>query len=206
MKTKDALGRLEGVQTIGSIMSVMGVNRARAIYLVHRLRNGGYVRTRMGPGRKRVYDISFGNKLGGTSYYEIINRHSPIKLLEPETYKIYGREVSLEETLVFAIKSRKIRLILASLALFKSINNWSLLYRLVKANNAGRKAGALYDLSKKIMRVRRMDGRISRLLMPSKGQKYEYIVEGLGSKDFRKIEDKWKVYIPFNMADLEDYT
>lgn len=205
MDIREALKKLEGVQTIDSIMSILNANRARAIYLVHRLRKEGYVKTLMATDRRRVYYISFENKLGGASYYEIINRNSPVKLVEPETHRTYGREVSLEETLVFALNSGKLRLVLASLALFGKIDDWPLLYRLAKANGIQRKVGALYDLSRKLMRTKRMDGRTKRRMMPRKGERYQYIIEGFGSSDYKAIEDKWKVYIPFNRADLEDY-
>lgn len=205
MDIREALKKLEGVQTIDSIMSILNANRTRAIYLVHRLRKEGYVKTLMTTDRRRVYYISFENKLGGASYYEIINRNSPVKLVEPETHRTYGREVSLEETLVFALNSGKLRLVLASLALFGKIDDWPLLYRLAKANGIQRKVGALYDLSRKLMRTKRMDGRTKRRMMPRKEDRYQYIIEGFGSSDYKAIEDKWKVYIPFNRADLEDY-
>jgi hypothetical protein len=205
MKTKEILKRLDGVQTIESVMSILGSNKTRAVYAIHRLRKEGYVKTLMAPDRRRVYYISFENKLGGTSYYQIINSHSPVKLSEPETYKIYGREVSLEETLIFAVKSRKLRLVLASLALFRDINNWSLLYKLAKANRVERKVGALYDLSKKIMRVRRMNRRIRGLMLPKDNDMWVDVIEGFGSSDFMDVENLWKVRIPFNRSDLEDY-
>ena len=199
------LRKLDGVQTIESIMSILGANKTRAIYVVHKLRKNGYVKTLLAPDRRRVYYISYENKLGGTSYYEIINRHSPIKLSEPETYKIYGRDVSIEETLIFAIKSRKIRLILASLALFKSIHNWSLLYKLARVNRVERKVGALYDLSRKIMRVRRMNRRIRGRMLPKGNDPWVDVIEGFGSTDFTGVENIWKVHLPFNRSDMEGY-
>ncbi len=205
MKTREELRKLEGVQTVESIMSILGANKTRAIYVVHKLRDEGFVKTLMAPDRRRVYYISYENRMGGTSYYEIINMYSPVKLTEPETYKIYGRDVSLEETLVFAIKSRKIRVILAALALFKSIHDWSLLYKLARENRAERKVGALYDLSRKIMRVRRMNRRIRGLMLPKKNSPWIDVIEGFGSRDFIGVEKIWKVRIPFNKADLEGY-
>ena len=92
-----------------------------AIYYLYVLRKDGYVKTRRQSNNRRVYNISLDNKLGGKSYYDIINRYSPIKISTPVIHKIYGKEPSLEETLIYAIKTKSLRTILASLALFKKL-------------------------------------------------------------------------------------
>lgn len=132
MKTQDIINRINGIQTIESIKSALKINNTRAIYLIYRLRKKGYVTTKQGPNHTRIYNISIENALGGASYIDIINKYSPIKLSSSEVYKIYGREISIEETIIFALKTRKLRYVLASLALFKKIKNWNELYRLAK--------------------------------------------------------------------------
>lgn len=199
------LEKLKGTQTIESVMSLLDVSREKAIYHIHRLRKKGYLKTKR-QGNKRVYYISFENKLGGTSYYDIINKNSPIKISGAEIYKIYGKEPSLEETLVYAIKTKSLRTILASLALFRKIHNWAKLYKLSKNNHIERQVGALYELSRKIMRTRRMTKRFLNHSLPKKKDKYVYVIDNLSSDDFKEIERKWKVYLPFNNADLEGYT
>ena len=173
------------------------------------LRKEGYIKTQRTPSNKRVYNISFENKQGGKSYYDIINRYAPneLRVKSSEIYKIYGRDISLEESFIFALKSRKIRLVLASLSLFTKITNWFLLYRLAKANNLIRETGALYDLSRMIMRIRHMDGRVQKLMLTSKENKRKYIINGYKTKDktIKEIENCWKIYIPFNKEDLENY-
>lgn len=207
MLKKDLLKKLEGIQTIDTVMSILDVNKQQAIYHVYRLRKEGYVKTQRSPSKRRVYHISRENRQGGISYYEIINSHSPVKLSITQTYRIYGRDVSCEETLIFALKSKKIRVILASLALFKKIKDWKLFYKLAKANKVERKAGALYDLSRQLMRTKRMDGRFRRLMMPEADDKFQFIIEGLKTKEekYRIIEKRWKVFLPFNKNDLEGY-
>lgn len=133
-----------------------------------------------------------------------MNKYSPIKLATSETHKIYGKKPSLEKTLIYAIKTKDLRKILASLALFKKIKNWSLLYKLAKQNNLKREVGALYDLSRKIMRTRKMTKRFRNNSLP-KTSSYKYLIQGLKSKDFKEIEKTWKIYIPLNKQDLEDY-
>lgn len=205
METEILLKKLEGVQTIDSASNILKTSKDKAIYYIFRLRKEGYVKTKRLSNNKRVYNISFENKLKGTSYFEIINKYSPVKIASPITYKIYGKEPSLEETLIYAIKTGSLRAILASLALFKKITDWSKLYQLAKKNRIERQVGALHDLAKKIMRVRRMPDRFRNNALPKKEYNFEYTIPGLMSKDFKDIENTWKIYLPFNKNDLSDY-
>ncbi|HLC64502.1 MAG TPA: hypothetical protein VJI46_00090 [Candidatus Nanoarchaeia archaeon] len=186
-------------------MDILEVDKKMAVYYLHRLRKEGYVKTRRQSNNKRVYHISAENKLGGVSYYDIINQYSRIKISTPMVYKIYGKEPSLEETLIYAIKTKSLRTVLASLALFKKINNWAELYRLAKKNRIERQVGALYDLARKIMKVRRMARKFRSNALPEKGHKFEYVVPGLKSRDFIEIEKTWKIYLPFDRGDLEEH-
>jgi len=199
------LEKLEGIHAIDSIMSILNVDKQKAIYYVHRLRKEGYVKTRAASNKTRIYYIYRKNKLGGKSYYEIINLYSPIKLAESAFYKIYGREPALEEALVYAIKTKKVRVITAALGLFKHIHDWTLLGELARKNHVERSVGALYDLSRKIMKTRRMSQKLRKSLLPDKDAKFAEMIEGFKSKDFKDIEELWKIRIPLNKADIEDY-
>ncbi len=205
MKTKELLKKLEGIQTIESIIDILQIDKKTAVYYIYRLRKEGYVKTKKQSNNRRVYTISFENKLGGKSYYEIINQYSPIKIATPVIYKIYGKEPGLEETLIYAIKTKSLRTILASLALFKKIANWTELYNLAKENHIERQVGALYDLARKIMKVRKMSKKFMNNSLPKEEYKFEYVIPQLKSTDFKEVENKWKVYIPFNTKDLEEY-
>ncbi len=205
MDVNNLIEKLEGLRNIESVMSILKVKKSTAIKLISLLRKEGYIKTKQTSKKKRVYYISMQNKIGGKSYYDIINNYSPIKLSESEIYKIYGREPSLEETLIYAIKTKKLRVISASLSLFKHINNWTLLYDLAKKNQAKRKVGALYDLSRKFVKTRSMSKKFRSSSLPAKEDKYVYIIDGLESKDFKEIEKTWRIYLPFNLSDLEEY-
>ena len=205
MKAQEILQKLSGIQTIESVMDILKVDKKRAIYYIHRLRRQGYIKTKRQSNNRRVYYISLENKLGDKSYYEIINQHSPIKISTPVIYKIYGKEPSLEETLIYAIKTKSFRTILASLALFKKIDNWTEVHILAKENYIERQVGALYDLARKIMKVRKMSKRFRNISLPKKEYIFRYILPELRSKDFKEIENMWKIYIPFNKEDLEEY-
>src|SRR3989338_5401363 len=205
MRRRELLQKLAGIQTMGSVMDILKVDKRMAIYYIHRLRKEGYVKTKRQSNNRRVYNISLENKLGGKSYYEIINQHSPIKISTPVIYRIYGKEPSLEETLIYAIKTKSIRAILASLSLFKKISNWVELYNLAKENHIERQVGALYDLARNIMKVRKMSKKFMNNSLPKERYKFEYVIPELKSRDFTQIENVWKIYLPFNKKDLEEY-
>jgi len=205
MEKRELLQKLAGIQTIESVMDILKVDKRMAIYYIHSLRRDGYVKTRRQSNNRRVYNISLDNKLGGKSYYDIINFYSPIKISTPIIHKIYGREPSLEETLIFAIKTKSLRTILASLALFKKINNWVELYNLAKENHIERQVGALYDLARLVMKVRRMTNKYRNNALPNKEYQFDFLVPELRSKDFNEIENIWRIYLPFNKKDLEEY-
>lgn len=205
MKIDDLVQKLEGIQRIETVAKILNVKKSTAIKIMSILRKNKYVKTIQTSKKKRIYYISRKYPVGGKSYYEIINSISPMKLADPEPYKILGREPSLEETLVFAIKTNSVRAILASLALFKRINNWNELLAIAKKNKAERKVGALYDLARKVIRTRKMSKGFRNKALPSKKAKYIYIISPYKSKDFKEIEKTWRVYLPFNKVDLEDY-
>ena len=104
-----------------------------------------------------------------------------------------------------AIKTKSLRTILASLALFKKISNWVELYNLAKENHIERQVGALYDLARQIMKVRRMTNKFRRSALPKEEYKFECVIPELKSRDFTQIENVWKIYLPFNKKDLEEY-
>ena len=206
MKTNELLNRIQGLQTLESIKSTFSINRTRAVYLVHRLRKKGYIKTKYDSNKKRIYYISKANALGGTSYIDMLNKYSPVKLSSSEVYRIYGRPPSIEETLVYAIKTKSLRYISAGLSLFRKIKNWNELYRLAKQEDIFREMGALYDLALiKVRKIRRMSKRFRNKAMPKRNDRYLYIIDKLKSDDYSKIEERWKVYLPFNKKDLEDY-
>ncbi len=207
MKISDLGAKLEGIHTLESITSTLKVNKRTAVNYISKLRKQGFVKTKRTSSGKRIYNISkLLNRLAGQSYYEVLNKISPLKLSESEIYRIYGREITLEETLIYAIKTEKLRVVLASLALFKQITNWTLLSELARKNKVQRQVCALYDLARSIIKVRKMSQQFKNTCMPKANDTFVYLIDKLESKDFGRIQEKWKVYLPFNMADLQDYT
>ncbi len=204
---QELMNKISGMQTIESIKNILSIDRTKAIYLIHRLRKKGYVITKQGSDNVRIYFIARENALGGQSYVDILNKYSPVKLSSSEVYKIYGRDISIEETIVYAVKTRKFRYILSSLALFKKIEDWAELYRLAKKNNLIREIWALYSLVEiTLPRIKKMPKIYARHGLPHKKDKFVDIIPNFKSRDYFSIENKWKVHVPFNKEDLIEYS
>jgi hypothetical protein len=205
MQVRLLLKRLEGVQTVKSVATILGVPIKKAIYYIHRLRKQGYVKTARASDGSRVYSISFENKFGGVSYEELLNKASPIKISTAAIHLVYGKTPSPEEIIIHAIKTKSLRTILAALVFFRKPIDWETMYRLAKKNYCERQVGALYDVAKTVMRVRHMDKRFRTFSLPKPEYEFQYSIPGLKSKDFSVIEQRWKIYLPFNKKDLEAY-
>jgi len=200
------LNKLEGLSTIELIAKKLNLKKNTAIKKIHELKKLGYVETSGGGKQPRLYRISRikTQKIGNPGLYDVINKNSPIKLVKPYEHRVVGRSISIEEAIVLAVKSENFRLILASLALFNKVKTWSKLYELAKKENVRRKTGALYELTRKIMRARKIDDKTQKLLLNAKHEKKD-IIAGMHSEDFKDIEKKWNVHIPFNYNDLRRY-
>lgn len=197
---------LEGYETIETLSERLKIDKAKAIYVIYRLRKLGFVKTSYGAGKRRVYSISLRNKQKGISYTDRINELAPIGLTSSNPYYIHGRIPSYEETLIYAIKKKDIRHLIASLALFRKITNWSFLYNLAKKEGLIIDIASLYEVARRVVRkVRRMPERFINQAKKRKTKHFRYIIEHFSSDDFKDIEQKWKIYIPLNRADLEDY-
>lgn len=197
--------KLQGLNTVPLVCKKLGVKEKTAINYIYELRKGGFVKTTRGRNKIRIYHISpvRRTEMGYPGLYDIINRYSPIKLAKPYEHRVY-REISVEEAIVRALETGDFRTILASMALFKQAANWSRLYEHAKKKDLRRQVGALYDLSRKAMKVRRIDKRIEYRLLHA-AQKNKFIVPGIKARDFQRIGKKWRIYLPFSKADLRRF-
>ncbi len=204
MNLQDIAKKLEGLQTVSTIAKNLNVKERTAVNYAWKLRKEGYLKNMYGRST-RIYQISaLIKKRKGYSLYELLNKNSKVKIAVSEDYIIHAeKRPSTEEILVRAVSIGEFRVVLASIGLFNKITKWSRLRYFAKKYNLERKIGALYDVAKETIRVRRMDERTRKSLMNSKGT--GYIIKNLKSKSFIHIEKRWNVYIPFNKSDLEVY-
>src|SRR3989338_3429450 len=188
---------LQGLNTRESICKKAGIKKKTAINYIYEMRKKGLVKTERGRNKIRMYEISSVKKpeTGYPGLYDMINRYSPLKIAKPFEHRVY-QKMSIEEAIARALDTKYFRTILAAMALFKHINDWQKLYEYAKKYDNKRSVGALYDLSKHIMRIKDMDKDIEKKLLKAK-QKNKFIIHDVKTKDFTEIEKKWKVHIPF---------
>ena len=197
---------LEGLQTVDTIAKRLGISRRTAINLIWILRKKGLVETGYGKRKIRLYRIRAIKKpdIGFKGLYDIINENSKVKVFAKEQHRIHGHKLTIEEAIIRAIEEEDFRTILAALGLFNKIKDWSRLLKFAKKEKLTRKVGALYDVARTAIKVKRIDKRIRKaLLKGTVGDKY--IVKKIRSADFKDIEKEWNVFIPFNKADLGVY-
>ena len=193
----------EGLYDIESFSRAEGIKEGTAVLYLHELRKRGFVRTTREKRGKRFYTISpiSLKTIGSKGFYEILNENSPLEIREPFVHRVYGREMKLEEVIIRAMKTGRSRIVLASLGLFRRARDWNLLYMMAKEEGMERHTGALYILSRRFFRVKRMDRRILKRMKASP-VKDKFLIPGLKSDDFKDIEEEWGVHIPFNRADI----
>jgi len=197
---------LEGLQTVDTIAKRLGISRRTAINLIWILRKKGLVETGYGKRKIRLYRIRAIKKpdIGFKGLYDIINENSKVKVFAKEQHRIHGHKLTIEEAIIRAIEEEDFRTILTALGLFNKIKDWSRLLKFAKKEKLTRKVGALYDVARTAIKVKRIDKRIRKaLLKGTVGDKY--IVKKIRSADFKDIEKEWNVFIPFNKADLGVY-
>ncbi|MFO8016077.1 MAG: leucine zipper domain-containing protein, partial [Candidatus Woesearchaeota archaeon] len=115
---------LEGMHTVKSASRELGVSRRTAINYISKLRKEGLVKTIYGRGKKRVYKISTTpEKEEGVNLYDVINKHSKVKISAPYRYIVH-KKITVEEVIARAVETGRFRLILASLGLFAHVRDW----------------------------------------------------------------------------------
>src|SRR3989344_7742842 len=200
------INKIGKVAEVKDIEKKLNIKRATAINYISLLRKKGLVRTWYKKDKSRIYIIRKVAKpiIGNESFYDIINKYSPMKVAFRANYRVIGEKISIEESIIRAIETKHPKIILASLTIFNHIKNWPLLLELAKAYNIRRKIGALYELARRFIRVRKMPKKTLNSLLNAKNEPNS-IVDNFKSKDFKDIEKKWKVYLPFNKVDMLEY-
>lgn len=198
----EQLRLLEGLQTVETAAAALHISRQATLNLLSELKKEGHVTTRGGGRRKRLYTITMTKqRKRDPGMFDIINKYSPTMKLAPwydhQVHGLYGPE----EALIDALETKSFRVILASLRLFSHITNWPKLYRLAKEKDCWQKVGALHDVARLFFKVKKMPEKYYRI---TKIKKRELLVSLFETKEeqFKVIEKKWNVPIPFRMGDI----
>ncbi len=205
MNRDELLWTLDGLHTVETVMDRLQLTRQSAINLLSRLKKEGYVTVWSGKGRKkRIYKITtIKQRPRLPGMWDIINKYSPNFQPRPwYDHQVHGK-YGPEEALIDALQTQSFRIILASLRLFNHITNWPKLYRLAKEKNCWQKVGALYDVARLVLRVRKMP--------ESYRQKKKWTRNVFFGKEdetkekrFYPIEQFWNIPIPFRQGDLAE--
>jgi hypothetical protein len=200
----ELLWRIEGLHTVETVAEELGIKKQSALNLLSRLKKEMHVTINGGGRQKHIYRITIRKQLPRCQgMFDIINKYSPMKINPWYDHQVHGK-YTVEDALVDAIETKSFRVILAAMHLYGHVKNWSRLYQLAKKRNCWQQVGALYDVTRMFMKVRRMP------------KKYNngcfirwYKMTMLKNKNFPRLAKKWKVYIPINIHDvrsmLNDY-
>lgn len=200
MKQGEILKALEGLHTVETVAKALKIKRQSALNLLCRLKKGGYVTTSGGGKQKRLYKISQKKQRPREQgMFDIINKYSPMKIAPWYEHQVHGK-YSIEEALIDAIQTESFRVILASMRLFNHITDWPKLYRLAKERGSWQKVGALYDVARIFLKVRKMPQRYQHQNFIHK----IFLIKRYPTKEniFYPVEKKWHVAIPFKKGDL----
>jgi len=199
MDQNELLQKLEGLQTVETVAEALNIKKQSALNLISKLKKEGYVKTSGGRHQKRLYKITT-RKQRKRDYgmFDIINKYSAMKLAPWYDHQVHGK-YGPEEALVDAIQTQSFRAILASMRLFNHINDWPRLYKLAREKNCWQQIGALYDVSRKYFKVRKMPLQY----LKHKERKWRKLTQ-LKKVNFSAIAKKWHVYIPFNEKDMRE--
>jgi hypothetical protein len=208
MKSIETAKKLEGLHTLETAAKALNVKKSTAVKMMSILRKEGFVETSGGGKKPRLYKIS-PLRIAGKEHlglYDVINKYSKVKLWEPYKHKIMDRDLSVEEAIPMAVKEGEtnFRLALAALGLFNHVKDWPKFCQYTKKYNVARRAGALYDVARTIMKIKRMDKRTRNALLKGK-DKSRFIVKPHKPEYYKDIEKTWRVYIPFHASDLTRY-
>lgn len=202
MDTKlDTIKRLEGLQTVETVMSELHLTRQSAINFLSKLRKEQHCTVRGGGRRKRLYSITMRKQLPRQpGMWDILNKYNPNFQLNPwYDHQVHGK-YTVEDVIVDAIEKKSFRICLATLRLFNHVKNWPYLYRKAKQHDCWQQVGALYDVARMVMKVRKMP---EKYFFGKYSKKYLLDKKDTTKEErFFPIQRRWKVPIPFRWGDF----
>ena len=200
MVHEDVLRKLEGLHTVKTAADALGMGRQSAINLLSKLKKEGHVTVSGGGKQPRLYKVTMRKQRPrDTGMFDIINRYSPMKLAPWFDHQVHGH-YGPEDAIVDAVQTQSFRAILASMRLFNHITDWPRLYRLAVEKGVWQKVGAVYDITRQFLKVKKQPKKYERKQDPY--EQWQPLSQ-LRKKNFPKIAEKWHVYIPFNNKDIE---
>lgn len=200
----DLLWRLEGLHTVETVAEEVGMRRQSALNLLSRLKKAGHVTVFGGGRRKRLYKITLTKQRPRVpGMWDILNKYNPNFQLNPwydhQVHGVYG----VEEVIVDAVQTKSFRMVLATLRLFQHIKDWKKLHHLAKEKDCWQQVGALYDVARLFLKVRKMPERYRKEKFSIRRFLF-HIQDTVKEQRFIEIQKRWNIPIPFRWGDFRE--
>ncbi|MDP3640096.1 MAG: helix-turn-helix domain-containing protein [Nanoarchaeota archaeon] len=194
----DLLWRLEGLHTVETVAEELGMSRQSALNLLSQLKKAGHVTVSGSGRRKRLYKVTLTKQWPRVpGMWDVLNRYNPNFQLNPwYDHQVHG-VYEVEEVIIDAVQTKSFRIVLATLRLFQHVKDWKKLHRLAKEKGCWQQIGALYDVARLFLKVRKMPERYRK----EKFHIWKFLSQ-LKKKNFPSIAEYWRVYVPFNKNDI----
>jgi len=201
MKQEEQLRLLEGLHTVETVAETLNISKQSALNLLTRLKKEQHVTVSGGGRQKRLYKITLRQQLPRVpGMWDILNKYNPHFQLNPwYDHQVHGK-YTVEDVIVEAVETQSFRIILATLRLFNHVTDWSRLYHNAQQKRIWRKVGALYDVARLCLKVRKMPEKYRSF---PRGKSWLRLTQRT-KLNFPEISNKWKVYIPFNQQDMRE--
>jgi len=192
----DLLWKLEGLHTVETVQKELNLTRQSTINLLSKLKKLGYVTVKGGGKQIRLYKITMTKQRPRSEgMWDILNKYSGMMLNPWYDHQVHGK-YGPEGALIDAIKTRSFRITLAAVALYPHIKDWKRVWKLAKKHDVEQEVMALYELSRKYFRVKRIKKqRLSKL-------RTKHLVRDYKTKEHNEIYKKYRVHIPFRKKDM----
>lgn len=148
----------EGKYTVETFAEEKQIRRQSAINLLSKLKKKGLVTVTGGGKQKRIYTITNRPQEKTNGFYEIINKHSPEKLIPKFKHKVIGK-YTIEHAIIDGIQIGDARTLEATKYLFNQVKNWKRLFDLAKEKNCTKQIHELYNKAKKTIKCKTMPKR-----------------------------------------------
>lgn len=192
------LKKIKGLRTIEELREMLKLKRQTVLNKISQLKKQGYLTVSGGRQQKRIYKITTYKQTKSKGMFDIINKHSRIKVFPLFKHVTYG-DYSEENALIDAIKLKNRRTLLAALSLFNHINQWKKLSLLAKKHKVQVQLGCLYDLARTAIKTRKMPKNIYSSLKSKKSRK----IVKISPEKSNIIDKEWNCQIPFSREDLK---
>lgn len=155
------LKKLEGLQTVDTVSSILNISKQSAINLISRLKKEGHVKTTGGGTQKRIYKVSIKKfrENNENNMFSILNRYSKNKVNPLFNHVTNDKNYSVENAIVDLIELNNTRILINMLPLFNHVKNWTKLFNLALKKNVENNVYSLYLIAKKYTKVRKMPKR-----------------------------------------------